>query len=189
MTPQDIILISRKLIPYVLFIGILIIEIINAIRAKDFFIILLFREFTKMIIAIIREIKGKEWGGRFNAIACLFPCVIILATLCIFIRAIFIDINQLIVSSGVIIVFGFIFYWTFKVSTNFLDWKYILMLFSHYCFGQGIYYCPVFISLLLFLYGWQGPRSWAYTAGRGCIIRNSKLHDPAIQKAESWSSR
>ena len=121
MIPQDIVFIVRELMPYILLIGLLIIELINAIRGKEFFTILLIREFIKMIIKVLHEIRGKEWMGKLNAMACLVPCILILPTSFILIRSIiFTDYNQIIVLLAFATIFGFIFYWTFKASINFL---------------------------------------------------------------------
>ena len=123
MTPQDIVLIVKELTPCILLIGLLIIELINAIQGKQFFTVLLIREFTKMIIELLQEIRGKEWRGKLNVMACLLPFICILTALIILIRsAIFTDYTHLIiVSFAFATIFGFIFYWTFKASINFLS--------------------------------------------------------------------
>ena len=120
MTHQDIVFLVRKLAPCGGLAAFIIIEIINAIRGKQPYTILLIREFGKMIIYILREIKGGQWTGKFNAMACLVPCIVILSTLCFAIGAGFKDYTQTIVPFSVAVIFGFIFYWTFKTSTNFL---------------------------------------------------------------------
>ncbi len=101
--------------------ALLFIEIINAIRGRQFYTILLVREFSKMIIGVLQEIRGKDWMAKLNALVCMVLFVCILALLFLIIRTIFLDYTQFVIPLVAVTVFGFLFYWTFKASTNFLS--------------------------------------------------------------------
>ena len=121
MTNKEIMTLVRELIPYAIFLGLLFIEIINAIRGRQFYTILLVREFRKMIIGVLQEIRGKDWMAKLNALACMVLFACILAFLFLIIRTIFLDYTQFVIPLVAVTVFGFLFYWTFKTSTNFLS--------------------------------------------------------------------
>ena len=121
MTNKEIVTLVRELIPYAIFLGLLFIEIINAIRGRQFYTILLVREFRKMIIGVLQEIRGKHWMAKLNALVCMVLFVCILAILFLIIRTIFLDYTQFVIPLFAVTVFGFLFYWTFKTSTIFLS--------------------------------------------------------------------
>ena len=120
MTSKEIITLVRELIPYAMFLGLLIIEIINASKGKQFYTILLVREIRKMIINVLQEIKGKDWKAKLNGLACIALFAYALAFLFVIIRTIFLDPIQFIIPLFALTVSGFFFYWTFKASTYFL---------------------------------------------------------------------
>ena len=121
MTNKEIITLVRELIPYAMFLGLLIIEIINAIKGKQFYTILLVREIRKMIIDVLQEIRGKDWKAKINALACIALFAYTLVFLCLIIRTIFLDHTQFVIPLFSLTVSGFFFYWTFKASTYFLS--------------------------------------------------------------------
>jgi len=121
MTHQDIVFLAKHLTPCGLLFGLLIIEIINTIRGKRFYTISLIRVLTEMIIAVLKEIKGKEAIPKLNAFAFGIFLICILATLCFLIRTIFIDLNQAMIPLAVIVIFASFLYLTFKASINFLS--------------------------------------------------------------------
>ena len=60
MISQETITSIQKLLPCLILIGYVFVEIINAIRGKNFLIILLVREFRKIIMGVLIEINEKE---------------------------------------------------------------------------------------------------------------------------------
>ncbi len=121
MTFDEIRLLLKDSLLFIIVIGCIIIEIINVSKGKTPFSILLIREFRKIIDTVLSELNSDNWMYKLNALLCIMYFAFILIALFCFIKAIFVDHTQAFVFLSLTIIFSILLYWIFKFSIIFIS--------------------------------------------------------------------
>lgn len=128
MTPEEFdkyAKIIERLAPTILMIlagaSLFIVEIINAIRGKEFLVVSFFKRVENLIIGIIRELKEPDWRAKLNGFVCVIFGLIVIVILFFFIKTIFTDFGQILIPLLALWIFGFWTFLTYMLSVSFLN--------------------------------------------------------------------